>query len=372
MTTPATAETFNGHAQGRTLARRLALVLTLNCLLSYPLLYTAYKGHDLADRPLDHAAYFAMAERPFRARVDNPFRYRVLTPLMVRLCRPLPSYDIEIASRLNRDQQRTFFHFAALGFVLLQATALVLYAVGTRVFGLTPPGAYLAGLVFLLSFYNAVTTMVASADAGAHLLIALGTLALFRRRYWWLAIVATLGVLQKETVVLVLGLLTATEIRADRPHTVRALACLVPAVVLYAAFRLAAPAPGNEHFFQPLSLLRSLASLADPRMYSRTFVFHVFLANAPLLAALAAHAVLQRHGHRISFPLRYLLLPALLMVVAMALDLGNNVGRIVAFAAPVSCCYVAAVVEALARAAGWGRIAGDQTAVGAAPAVHAV
>ena len=365
MTTPASTEGHNGRA----IARRLALVLTLNCLLSYPLLYMSYKGHDLAVRPLDHAAYFAMAESPFGVSVANPYRYRVLTPLVVWLCRPLPSYDIEIASRLDPARQRTFFHFAALSFVLLQAAALALYAIGTRVFGLSPPGAYLAGLVFLLSFYNAVSTMVASVDAGAHLLIAAGALALFRRRYWWLAIAATLGVLQKEAVVLVLGLLAALELRADRMHAGRALACLVPAIALYTVFRLASPAPGNEHFLQPMEWLRSLARLASPGLYSRTFLFHVFLANAPLLAALAAHAVARSRGLKVAFPLRYLLLPGLLLLIAMALDLGNNVGRIVAFAAPVSCCYVAAVAEAFARAVGWGTFAGGN---GTPPAVPAL
>jgi hypothetical protein len=190
---------------------------------------------------------------------------------------------------------------------------------------------------------------VASTDAGALCFIALLYLLHRRERFVPFVLTAILGVLQKETVLIAIALYLVIVQVFERGRSLRWFLALGPAAAVYLGLRLLLPAPGFESYASPAACLRSLRAVFLPGTYTRAFVFHVFLGNLPLLAAGAAHGWLRVRRRRLDYPMPLLLMPLALFMVGMMFGLGNNVGRIVAFAMPWTIPYEMAVLWCLWR-----------------------
>jgi hypothetical protein len=343
----------------------LARVLLLNLLLVYPVLYLEYKHFNPALTPMDIPGYLSMVEAG-PASVGPPYRYRVVAPLAVRAMRPLPAYDIPVAFGTDPVAKRDFFHFLLLNTALTVLTSGLVFVWLKDKLG--SGFAWLGSLLYLFSFYTVVTNLIPMTDASCHLALMACLLLFERRKPLWFALACLIGVFTKETLLVVLFPWIAVRAFADGrdgrgPGAWRYLAYALPAAAAYATVTRLFPAPSEFAYYSPGFLLGNLLHAFNPARYDVHMVFQIFLAHVPLLVCLAIYACLRWRGGRgagsheaapRSTPAPAFV-PELwvfffLIWLGMAMDLGNNTGRVAFMAFPAIVWFEARVIEAV-----WGK-----------------
>ncbi len=356
---------------------RLALVFYV--IVLYPLWYISYRRYDLSWAPPDSAHYIDLAEhlgdrRPPPPHADGklpiyaqrPLCYRVLSPLLVQGLRHTGLhrvYDPGTYADFAQDKQAqvpgaaadvdptsyrlTVYYYTLLNYFALAWAAAVWFVYAQQAWRLSAPWALCGGLAYLATFYNVVQSILPHSDAGAHLLIMWMLLVYERRKPWSFVALSLAAVLQKETVLLVLGLYLVLELLRGRRWALTYLAALVPALAAYKAITWCWPAVGKEQFDAGWQWLWNLAHIFQPSQYTFSFVLRHFVGNLPLFAALAGHVYLGAQRRHVAFPLVLLLLFPALYAVCMALTV--NVGRVMSLGAGVYMVYAMLVLQELLR-----------------------
>jgi hypothetical protein len=335
-------------------ARKAALVFILNAVLFFPILYQSYKHYDPLLTPWDVGAYMSMVEDP--GAFEPPFRYRLLAPLAVRAMRVLPGYPIAVDFTEDEAVKRDFFHFSLLNaFITLLVSALLFAHLRKR---LEEPFAYLGSVLYLFSFYCVVTNIIPMGDTSCHLAIMAAVMFFEAGRPVWFALTCLVGVFSKETMLIVMGLWVALNGWKDRRRLLYLL-YLLPGAIAYIAATRIWPAESEFAYYSPAFLLRRVFSLFNPAEYDASFLFHVYLAQLPLLAALAAWLWL-RIGKPGAAPRPNpeLLIFPFLIWLGMTMDIDNSVGRVAFMAFPAIVLFEAMVAQAIVKAL-WGSGSGS-------------
>lgn len=188
-------------------------------------------GHPDFLQPYDHHKYIHMAMgNPFDFHIA-PFCWRVLNPLLVKML-PLP----------------VGAGFLLLDILVISFTGVVCYYIFLE-YGFRPISAF-AGLLFFLSLGCAVKYDLAYSygpNALASLFIAVCLLLVAKKRDLWFAAIFALGMLAKETVVIVAPLHYLLSARSlfDWKQALRSGLAVLPGLLVVVSLRLLIPA-GNQ------------------------------------------------------------------------------------------------------------------------------
>lgn len=257
---------------------RMLLVVTLLCLFSAAALsYPAITRGDIYDNALggrvgDAAQYIRMYQGAPLNEIARPYRYRLVTPTLARLVPFLPA---SIAQYYQISPEKVIaFKFGMVNLAGLTVAGVALYAYVRRL-GFSG----LEGIVGALLFYTAFPVVVYGAsplvDAWAYAFLALGFLCIVTRAAWLLAIVFLLGVLTKETtLLLLLAIVFLVPVTAGRW---RLLAACVPGLLAFLALRLLLPG-GYGYDSGLTTLLNSLATLLTPTLRHLLILVDLVLA----------------------------------------------------------------------------------------------
>lgn len=321
----------------------LCFVYALSC---FSFVYFVYKHHNFDLVPGDHGPYMDMAARPFVNDVGNPYKYRVLTPAIAHaVAHVIPGYHTPTTTDSTTIDRRLLLAFCLVNFAFLCAAAAIIAYLLARHFALPWWASVCGGFLSMCAFPSVVTAIVPATDAGALFFCALAYLAFAGKHRALFACSVVLGVLQKETVgVVVLGFLVIDAIAERRIHPYW-FAMWALSVAMHIAYKALVPSPGFEEYYQPGAIVSNALSVLNPSTYTGTVLRHNVLSNAPLIAAGLAHAVLRaRGGAPLAFPVRYLWLIPYLFVFGMAFVPPNNVMRLMALAGLFTVGYQVAVL----------------------------
>ncbi len=326
--------------------------------MGFPLAYVILKHYNPAVFIWDTPRYLLMAKFWMTQAVPAPYFYRILSPGIVHFLSQLPTfYHTQISAGLGGLEYRIFLNFIMLNLVWVSLAATCLYFYFRKRFFWSSGFALTASMMVWLSFFTAANVLVPLVDAGAYFFIALALWAAAAGN--WRAFVLTLlvGVLQKETVVLVVGVLVGLDLlgqRRDAPdwglNWFGFSVGIGAATLAYLAFAWFYPASADFNTIK-LSATGILAhrSAIGAGFEARSFWLQGLLAYLPFLVALAAHAVWSMVLRRtIKFPMRLLLVFPILVVLTLVLNMDQ--GRIVSLGFPVYLAYQWVVFAHLWRA----------------------
>ena len=332
---------------------RTALAFVLYLALSSGLPYYVLKHQPTPKN--DAVEYLAIALDPAEAPgAKIPCRYRVLTPLLaIGVSHLVPMYSVESRAdaEISSDVKRLMWSFLVTNyaFSLIGATLCFYYAHAACRIDALPSFVVGTALLFALETVRGWQPLV---DVGAQVFVFLGLICYARNKIGWFLLVASIGVLQRESVVLVLGIYLLLEGIRQCWVVVPWLIALAPAVLLYVGFTILFPAV--DHWEEMGHAGLGWPSFRTIRHFLRADLAVEFL---PLIMALAAHVWLRMKGHRIGFPLEVLLVVPLMLAISVWVqsegDLwGANV-RVAFISFPVISIYLALVLQAACRQLGW-------------------
>jgi tetratricopeptide (TPR) repeat protein len=180
----------------------------------------------------------------------------------------------------------------------------------------------------------------------AHLAIIAAILLLDAKKHVAFALTVLVGVFAKETLLIVLALWIAVHAVGEWKQ-LRRLALLLPGLVAYLALTRLMPAEAVHAFYDPAFVLAGLLRVFDPSLYTRGFLFHAVLSQLPLLAAFLAWAWLRwRRG--VFIPVnRGLWVFFALLLLGIAMDIGNNAARVAFMAFPAVALFQARVMRSV-------------------------
>ena len=180
----------------------------------------------------DMVHYLALADGVPLAEVPAPFRYRPWTPWLAAQIPEPPQAWLDPGRPL--DAQRAHFRFAVVNVVGLTLAAaglclLTMLLLGTRNAGLV------AALIFLTSYHPLTTATLPMAEAWSYAFLVWALWLLLERKHLALGMVFLLGLLCKETILLVLP--AAALLGSNRRQRVGQAAALLPAALVYVTWR---------------------------------------------------------------------------------------------------------------------------------------
>jgi hypothetical protein len=180
----------------------------------------------------DAMRYIAMVERTGTA--PSPYRYRILVPALARL---IPDRVISLVSS-RKDPTTAWIAAAKLSLlnVLFLAAAGAAIVLLMLVLRFDWNEAMLASLLFYTTRPVVQYGGVPMVEAAAWFFLAAAAASLLAQRYLALALITAIGVLAKETVLLVIPLAVLSP--HSRRERFRSLGALVPAALLCVALRV--------------------------------------------------------------------------------------------------------------------------------------
>lgn len=336
-------ETIKLHSRD---LKTLLFVFVCNVLICYSLMYSSYKRHDLSTQPYDSAPYLSLAKNPIVNNEINPFRYRILTPILVKASSYfLPFYNPSINSKLSETDKQYFFTYHVVNFLFLMSSSVLFFYFFWSIFKTNFVLSYIGCMLYILSFYNIISTLSVSVDGGTYFFIILGLISYYKQQRWLLLIISLLGVFQKETVVLILIIFLFLESIKARKFLIEFL-YVMPSVLAYQIFKFISPPPNNPwHFFNPIEWVNYFMDYIVGTSFTTHFFFHVFLANLFIIIAIILHLLLKVQNIKINFPIHLMYIIPILLILGMMIGIENNTGRIISFAAPISILYFLKVIE---------------------------
>jgi hypothetical protein len=306
----------------------IALVcLGASAALVYPPI-TKYALYDpgLGGRDGDVGQYVRIYQGVPLQQVARPWRYRVFTPLLARLVpappQPLLRYFDMDADKLVK------YHFGMVNLLGLALAGLLMVGF-CEALGFTTLEGLLGALLFYTSFTVVNFAGTPLVDAWAYAFLMLGLVAALRGSMAWLLVAALVGMLAKETTLL---LVPAVLLLGGPPRTVaRKLLALLPGVIVYLVFRFVFYPGGYGHPGDPGTAWSTLISRMQQGPYWAFLLFDGGVAFGLLwpLAAVGAWSLREARHH----PLMRLawLVPGIMLVPFL---IGSNVGRIWFYAFP--------------------------------------
>jgi hypothetical protein len=310
--------------------------LAMLCLLSYGLLYFAYK---YGDGGADFGRYYPMYLHPFDFHVaQSPFVYRQLSAVATWLVyRAHIYYPNHIAFHDPRYDQRVLFAAMFANWWAVIAAAFFTTLAVERRLGRRPSLVPLiSGLLLLLSFELQFDLITGLTDALSWALIAACFYFWNRRSPAALGLLLAASILQREVLPLVFVVFAVVEMaRRRRPDRFQlgtaawGMACFAAYLVLR---RWIVPVPGYE---EQLSLPAQLSTLARFHL-SGDFLFQALLSQNLLFVYLLFCLLLWLRARRLERYLPHLLAAfAVLAAIGIGTGIGNNVGRVAALLTPI-------------------------------------
>ena len=164
---------------------------------------------------------------------DSPFRFRLWTPTFARFVPTPPDSWLDQARPL--EPQRIHFQFMLVNVLGLTLAAYGCWQLGRSLYR-SPSVGWITALLFLFSYYPLTTAPLPMAEAWGYAWLAVGLVAIVQRRELLFLAALTLGLLTKETSLLLLpAVWLAPFSRRGRGLS------LIPAVA-YTLWRLLEPA----------------------------------------------------------------------------------------------------------------------------------
>jgi hypothetical protein len=319
--------------------QNLAIRAALLALLSYGMLYFAYKYYTPWLGGSDFNEYYRMYLRPLDySAADAPFVYRQGSAILTNLLYHAHVYFPEVISFKDAaHDQRIFFAALAANWLSLVGTAIIAGGMLRREEhdeGLAYP--LLAGVICLWSFASQAY-VVTGLTEGVTWLLTAAILACYLREVGRLAVAAllALSIFQREMIPVMFGALAVFSLllgRGRRGYQLFVLAASVVAFLAYLGIRAALiPVNGAENQLAPQHLVQSLAGFR----LSRAFVFQVVLSQTTVFICLGLAGVLRLRRQQSPALLAPLLLTFLaLATIAVAEGVYTNVGRIADITTP--------------------------------------
>lgn len=335
--------------------KKTLVVFLLNLFLFFSLFYITYKRYDVVHFGQGDLSYFELVKNPLNPQyLETPKeRYRILTPLCVKMMRVIPVYHTEIQAKLAPQDQAIFFHYLLFNFVVLALVSALYFYVAQAHYGFSPGLSYLGTLLFLLSFHTVRSGFISIDAPLTHFFILLGLLCRQFEKWGWFVAVSVLGVLQKESVVLVLGIVFFLEFvfKHRTWNQVKWLLLLGIPTGVYVGFVHLFPVTTLGHDLSSGGLLANSLLVLDPRTYTLQFMVNAFLGYGTLLFCLGLHAVLAFKHKPIGASLWPLLAFPALLGVSMVLAIGGgNEGRVAFYAFPAYWLYQLQILKAFFHA----------------------
>jgi hypothetical protein len=187
-------------------------------------------GENAAD---DIRGYVAIQRGDPISEVAPPFRYRVLTPLLARAV-PAPPASL-FRDRRNLDDRTVVFRFAVVNTVGLAAAAWFLLLLMDAM-GFEPWQSLVGSLLFLGSFQILLAATLPRVDAWGYAFLVGCLWALVSGRPVLLLAMFSLGMFNKETILLVP--LAVLLLKQPRRARIVQFGCLIPGLVAYFVFRV--------------------------------------------------------------------------------------------------------------------------------------
>jgi hypothetical protein len=211
-----------------------AIFLWVSCCIGYWAV-TKYDIYDPASggRDGDAGYYIRMSQGASPDEIPKPWRYRVVVPFLAgHVPDSLPGLDIYYSLT---EEKRIAFQFGVVN-VLGMATAAYFLFLLCAAAGFTFSEAFLAGFLYLTSFYIINFTAIPRVDSWAYATLIAGILCVQKRQYAVLIGLSLIAVFVKETIFLVViySLVIPEQLR----EKIRATACMLPALIAYVYFRL--------------------------------------------------------------------------------------------------------------------------------------
>ena len=187
----------------------IALVrLALLFAVSYGLLYFSYKYYVPWSGGHDFVHYYKMYLSPFDfTAAPAPFIYRQLSAIVTHLVYAAGIYyPNAIWFHDAGYDQHVFFAALLTNYVFLVLTAWIVGAIVEHELGESKLlAATLGGLLCLLSFHSQVSVITGLTEGLSWFLLALAFLFYLRREPLPLALILTLAILQRESILVVFG-----------------------------------------------------------------------------------------------------------------------------------------------------------------------
>lgn len=304
--------------------------LALVCLwASAAIVYPAMTKYPLYEPGLggergDTGEYVHMYQgKPLR-EVLIPFRYRVFTPFMARLVPSAPKGLLRYFE-MSADK-RVAFCFGMVNLLGLAVAGLLMVGL-CEALGFNVGQGLLGALLFYTSFPVLNYAGAPMVEAWAWAFLLLGIVAVLRGTLGWLCVAGVVGMLAKETTLLLIAVVLLVSDTAT--GKLKKLAALAPGLVIYGVFRFVFFAGGPGFSSNPISAYADLMSRFKQGPYLWWIVFEGSTAFG-LLCPLAALGAWTLRGAPRS-PLMRLswLVPGILLVpLVNALGMGSGIGRI--------------------------------------------
>jgi hypothetical protein len=308
----------------------LWVALSLICLwASAALVYPAITKYVLYEpgfggKAGDTGQYVRMYQGVPLGEIIRPFRYRVFTPYLARLVPSIPHgllryFDVTPDKLVQ-------YHFGIVNMLGLAVSGLLLVHL-CQLLGFPLLQGLLGALLFYTSFPVVNYAGAPMVDAWAYAFMLLGLVAVLRGSLAWLAIASILGMLAKETTLIVIPALLLLD---RRPMAkVQQLAAMLPGIAFYLVFRLVLYPGGYGFSSNPILALQNLIS----RLQQGTFLWWILLEGFTAFGLLCPLAILGAWSlrDRPRDPLMRLawLVPAVLLLpLVNALGIGSGIGRI--------------------------------------------
>lgn len=330
--------------------------LTILALGTYGLFYFSYKYLVPTGGAVDFDMYLPVYRLPLHFGVAQaPFVLRQVSAVLVFLVWKAHLFfggavafvpgsgfgDPETARRI-------FFAALLVNWVALVVAAWVAGMIAETLLGRrSTVGALLAGMLCVLSFHTQAAVITGLAEGPGWVLLGAAFLAYLRRAAVPLAVVLTIAILERETVILAMATIALLDLlfpgqgekgtdAGRAKFSLRVAGIAVVTFAIYLALRMWVP--GYENQFQPREILLTVSHL---RLGAVLLFQGVLSQNIFLMLCLLAVMAYRRTGESMRWPVVFGATLAVLDVVGLAAGIGNNVGRVGAVLTPVFAAFSA-------------------------------
>ncbi len=320
------------------------LRLFLLFLTSYGMLYFSYKYYTPWGGGSDFTSYYPMYLKPLDFSVaDVPFVFRQLSACLTHLVYQMGIYyPNHIFFEDSRFDQRIFFAAIFSNYLCLIATSW-LAGIAVNILSRTNSLIYplIAGFFCFLSFFTQVTVLTGLTEGLSWLMLTAGFIFYLQRRLLLLSVILLLAVFQRETIIIVFGVIAAFGLVNTRNEewyaNLKVFGWALLCFILYIGMHKFSGVPGNGGQTDLTALLTHL-QLFRP---TREIVFQGVLSQNLLVIYGLLCPMLIRYMPEQKFWMPALLTTiVVLIIVGIAAGIGNNVGRICGILTPIFAIFV--------------------------------
>ena len=313
-------------------------------LASYGLLYFAYKfnrpwpgSNDYYDN------YYFMYLSPLDLNASPaPYVLRQLSAIATHLVLITHLYvpDHEAIAVPGRDPHVLFAAMLTNWICLLLAAWLAGLIAEEELGQRNAVVALAAGFLCLLAFQTPFFVISGLTEGVSWFLLGAGFLAYLRRSNGWLLLVLILSIVQRESILIVLGVIAACDLMIEREGRRFKVQTLVEAIVCFGIYFLIRRlgVHGSEHQTHVTAMLASLRDLRPAKIFASQMVLTQSTAILFFAAALSGRR--GTHLKRVWVPCLLVAMVAM-DCVGVAAGIVNNLSRVLAILVPILAGFTA-------------------------------